>query len=62
MLVPKPTREGMRPMVDEGLITEDELELLVAETERFVASDPVIMLPMLMAVGQKPDGGKSNDG
>ncbi len=56
ILVPKPTREGMLPLLEAGLINEQELELMLAESELFEASEPVIMLPMLMACGEKPAG------
>jgi len=54
VLVPKPTREGMTQLVEAGLINDQELEIMLDEVERFLASDPVIMLTMLMACGEKP--------
>jgi ubiquinone/menaquinone biosynthesis C-methylase UbiE len=59
VLVPKPTYESMHALVEAGLINDQELALMLAETELFEASEPVIMLSMLMACGEKPiTGGK----
>ncbi len=52
-LIPKPTYESMHPLVEAGLINDHELELMLAETELFLTSEPVIMLSMLMACGEK---------
>ncbi|HEX8597321.1 MAG TPA: methyltransferase domain-containing protein [Chloroflexia bacterium] len=56
-VVPPPTPEQLQPLVGMGIITEEEVGLIITEAERFEASDPVIMLPLLLACGQKPKTG-----
>jgi ubiquinone/menaquinone biosynthesis C-methylase UbiE len=53
-LIPKPTYESMHPMVEAGLITEEELQIMLDDVDLFIASDPVIMIVMFMACGDKP--------
>lgn len=57
-VVPKPTPELLQPLVQMGIITDDEVSLIISDVDQFEASDPVIMLPILMACGQKPKGSK----
>jgi len=53
LIVPKFTREQGEGMVKEGFIDERQLEIMVAEVELFMASDPVIMISTFMAAGEK---------
>ena len=53
--LPKPTRENSQHLIDRGLITEEEFEIVMRDVEEFEASDYVIMPFLIMACGQKPD-------
>jgi ubiquinone/menaquinone biosynthesis C-methylase UbiE len=53
-LGPRPTAEDLAPLIEAGLITEAERDLILADQERFYASDPVIMLQVFLAYGEKP--------
>lgn len=53
--LPKPTRENSQYLIDRGLITEEEFEIVMRDVEEFEASDYVIMPFLIMAYGQKPD-------
>jgi ubiquinone/menaquinone biosynthesis C-methylase UbiE len=51
---PKPTRESFKYFADKGLITEQEIDMVLQYEEEFDAADHVIMPFLLMACGQKP--------
>jgi ubiquinone/menaquinone biosynthesis C-methylase UbiE len=53
-LVPSPTVEGLQYLIDAGVITLQEAEFLVEDIRTFEASDPIILVLLLMASGQKP--------
>ena len=53
-LMPTPTVEGMQHFIDEGILTLQEAEYVVKDAQEFEASDPVILILLLMAAGQKP--------
>lgn len=53
IVIPKMTRESAEMMIKEGLVNEEEAELLLSESESFEASDPVIMVSTFMACGGK---------
>jgi SAM-dependent methyltransferase len=55
-LIPRPTRETFQHLLDKGLVTEQEIDIVLQEVESFEASDHVIMPFLLMACGQKPNG------
>lgn len=55
-LVPKPTREEVQIHVDSGIVTAEEADLMYTDSLAFYEADYVIMLPLLMAYGQKPGG------
>lgn len=55
-LVPGGTgREVLQPYVDEGKITEEELEVLLRDEEHTSGPDAIIILQLSMACGAKPD-------
>jgi ubiquinone/menaquinone biosynthesis C-methylase UbiE len=49
--------EAWKPILEEGRITQEEFDLLLASEERFYASDPMVMLVILVACGEKPPAG-----
>ena len=53
-LVPVPTIEGMQYLIDAGVITLQEAEYVVKDAQAFEASDPIMLIILLMASGQKP--------
>ncbi len=53
-LVPTPTIEGMQHFIDAGIVTLQEAEFVVKDAQEFEASDPIILVLLLMAGGQKP--------
>ncbi len=53
-LVPTPTVEGMQHLIDAGVLTLQEAEFVVKDAQLFEASDPIILVLLLMASGQKP--------
>jgi ubiquinone/menaquinone biosynthesis C-methylase UbiE len=53
-LVPTPTVEGMQHLINAGVLTLQEAEYVVKDAQEFEASDPVILVLLLMAAGQKP--------
>lgn len=53
-LIPSPTHESLQHLVDRGRITEQEVELMLADAEQFMAADYIMMVFLLMACGQKP--------
>jgi ubiquinone/menaquinone biosynthesis C-methylase UbiE len=53
IVVPKMTREAADAMVKEGEVNQEQAELILAESEKFEASDPVIMICTFMACGEK---------
>lgn len=53
-LLPEPKREDSQHHVDSGLITEAELDLIMEDSLKFYRSDFAILLPLVMAHGQKP--------
>jgi ubiquinone/menaquinone biosynthesis C-methylase UbiE len=53
-LLPKGSPDDWKPLLEEGKITEQEMQLLIAADERFYSSDPIAMLFILMACGEKP--------
>jgi ubiquinone/menaquinone biosynthesis C-methylase UbiE len=55
-LVPTPTVEGMQHLIDAGVVTLQEAEFVVKDAQEFEASDPIILVMLLMAAGQKPPG------
>ena len=52
-LVPKTSREDMMPLVEQGIITEQEVDMLQADHELFLASDPFVMQQLFMVCGTK---------
>jgi ubiquinone/menaquinone biosynthesis C-methylase UbiE len=56
-VVPMPTPEQLQPLVESGIITEAEVGLIISEAEAFEAADHVIIIPLLLACGQKPQTG-----
>jgi ubiquinone/menaquinone biosynthesis C-methylase UbiE len=53
-LVPTPTVEGMQHLINAGVLTLQEAEYVVKDAQLFEASDPIILVLLLMAAGQKP--------
>jgi SAM-dependent methyltransferase len=52
-LVPRTSREDMMPLVEQELITEEELDMLQADHELFLSSDPIAMQQLFMVCGTK---------
>lgn len=52
-LVPVPTIESMQYLINAGVITLQEAEYVVKDAQAFEASDPIILILLLMAAGQK---------
>jgi SAM-dependent methyltransferase len=53
-ITPRMNREDMMPLVEQGLISEAELDILQADQDLFLSSDPLAMQPLFMACGKKP--------
>jgi ubiquinone/menaquinone biosynthesis C-methylase UbiE len=53
-LIPIPTLEGMQHFIDAGVLTLQEAEFAIKDAQLFEASDPIILVLLLMASGQKP--------
>ena len=53
-LMPTPTVEGMQHFIDAGILTLQEAEYVVKDAQEFEASDPIVLVLLLMAAGQKP--------
>lgn len=52
-LFPKGDPDYWKPILEEGKITEEEMHLLIASEDKFYASNPIVMLFILMACGEK---------
>jgi ubiquinone/menaquinone biosynthesis C-methylase UbiE len=52
-LTPKQTREDMIGLVTAGLVNEQELDMMLADQELFLSSDPIVMINLIMACGEK---------
>ena len=52
-LAPQQGREAWTPLLDAGLITEEEMNVLQAADVEFQSSDPLVLLTLLMACGEK---------
>lgn len=53
-VVPPPTEENTGWMVEQGIITRAELNMIIHESEIFEASDPAIVITTLVVCGEKP--------